>query len=161
MDRWTDPWDAVATHWAIWRDNRIVAAARLSIHNRLSELPNAEIFEGVLSGDLPGPIGSLNRLVVAPEMAGQGLSLALDKVRIDHARDCQCLHLVGETYAGMKRMAQLESFGFQRAGLSAPYASGPLSIVKRELGGRFFSSSNCDLPQSTAGADIVMMRLTE
>ena len=130
IQRWTDAEDAQAAHWAIRDGGRIVAAARLSIHDSLANVPHAEIFDGIFRASLDGPIASLNRLVVAATHSGSGYSAALDNVRIDHARVQGCRHVIGETYAGTKRIAQLGELGFKVAGTARPYLSGPLAAVK-------------------------------
>lgn len=128
--RWVDPEDESAAHWAVRDGRRIVAAARLSIHDSLAEVPNAEIFRGAFPDSLEGPIASLNRLVVAASHGGQGHSAALDYIRIDYARNSGCRHVIGETYSGMKRIKQLGGLGFTVAGTARPYRSGPLAVVK-------------------------------
>ncbi len=130
IGRWTDAEDASAAHWAIRDGGRIVAAARLSIHDSLADVPHAEIFDGVFSESLHGPIGSLNRLVVAASHSSRGCSAALDSIRINHARAQGCRHVIGETDAGTKRIAQLGDLGFKVAGTARPYRSGPLAVVK-------------------------------
>jgi len=130
IGRWTDAEDARAAHWAIRDGGCIVAAARLSIHGSLADVPNAEIFDGVFPGKMEGPIASLNRLVVAPSHGGKGFSAALDRIRISHAKVQGCRHAIGETYAGTKRIAQLCDLGFKVAGTARPYLSGPLAAVK-------------------------------
>ncbi|HEV7341142.1 MAG TPA: GNAT family N-acetyltransferase [Sphingopyxis sp.] len=130
IGQWTDAHDTIAAHWAVRDRERIVAAARLSVHDSLAELPHAEIFDGVFSESLDGPIGSLNRLVVAASHSGRGCSAALDSIRINHARAQGCRHVIGETYAGTKRIAQLADLGFKVAGTARPYLSGPLAVVK-------------------------------
>jgi GNAT superfamily N-acetyltransferase len=128
IGRWTDAEDARAAHWAIRDDGRIVAAARLSIYDSLAEVPHAEIFDGVFSRMMEGPIASLNRLVVAPSHSGKGFSEALDRVRVGHARDMKCRHAIGETFSAA-RVSQLGTLGFQAAGSARPYRSGPLAVV--------------------------------
>jgi GNAT superfamily N-acetyltransferase len=130
IGRWTDAEDAHAAHWAVRNGGRIVAAARLSIHDSLAEVPDAEIYDGVFSARLDGPIASLNRLVVAASHRGKGCSEALDRIRICHAQAQGCRHIIGGTYAGMKRIAQLGVLGFEVAGAARPYRSGPLAVVK-------------------------------
>ncbi len=144
---WQDSHDATACHWAIRDGERIVAAARLTIHDRLADAPSAEIYEGVLPADLAGPIAVMTRLVVARSHGGQGLSRLLDVARIDHARASGCRHILGETFAGLPRLNAVVELGFTIVGLSGAYASGPLRQVKEERGGGKSSAcSHFDLP---------------
>ena len=130
LERWVDDFDAVGRHWVVVEDGAVIAAARLTIHGRLAEVPNAEIYRGVLPDDMPGPLGVFNRLVVAPDHAGRRLSQALDRVRVEAARRAGCRVLIGETFAGLSRINQLEAAGFEVVGDAGPYRSGPLQAVK-------------------------------
>ncbi len=130
MDAWTDAFDAVGRHWVILDGDAPVAAARLTVHDVLAEAPSAEIYRDLLPDDLPGPIGVLTRLVVARGHAGLGLSLMLDKARIEAARTTGCRHLIGETFAGLSRIDQMSKLGFEVIGQAQPYADGPLALVK-------------------------------
>ena len=40
--RWSDEHDAASTHWVIRDGEELVAAARLSVHERLADVPEAE-----------------------------------------------------------------------------------------------------------------------
>lgn len=135
MDAWTDSFDATGRHWVILDNSRPVAAARLTLHARLAEAPSAEIYRDLLPDDLAGPIGVLTRLVVAKSHAGRGLSLPLDLARIAAANAYGCKHLIGETFAGLPRLDQMVSLGFEIIGRAAPYAAGPLQDVKAGGGG--------------------------
>src|SRR3990170_4437597 len=66
-DVWLDDLDAIADHW-VARDGqgRIVAAARMTIHDRLEDVPYYESFAHLPIGS-KGPFASLNRLVVNPD----------------------------------------------------------------------------------------------
>lgn len=129
MEKWTDDYDNIADHWAIWINDEPVAAARLTIHGRLSQVPNAEVFQSVFSAHLTGPIAVLTRLVVRSSHANLGLSKLLDEVRISHAAGAGCQCIIGSTYAGQKRLAAMQALGFEIVGEAEPYQSGPLRDV--------------------------------
>lgn len=133
---WTDEFDSVGLHWAIWSGDQPIAAARLTIHDRLQQVPHPEVFAPVLPPDLPGPIAVLTRLVVGPDHGGKGLSRLLDEVRIAHATQMGCQHVIGSTYAGQKRLAAMQAMGFEILGEAGLYASGPLRAVGANGGGR-------------------------
>lgn len=157
---WQDAHDATACHWAIRDAGQIVAAARLTIHDRLADAPSAEIYEDLLPPDLAGPIAVMTRLVVARSHGGQGLSRLLDVARIDHARALGCRHVLGETFAGLPRLNAVVELGFTIVGQSGAYASGPLRQVREERGGG--KSSTCfhfDLPPAPVTADIYLLPL--
>lgn len=130
MDIWTDEFDAAGRHWVVLDGNVLVAAARLTIHPSLSDAPSAEIYRGLLPDDLAGPIGVLTRLFVARSHAGRGIPRSLDVARIDAARSYGCRHLIGETFAGLPRLDQMRSLGFEVIGQAGDYRSGPLVKVK-------------------------------
>lgn len=135
METWTDAFDGTGRHWVVLEEGRPVAAARLTVHARLTEAPSAEIYRGLLPDDLPGPIGVLTRLVVAKSHSGRGLSRLLDLARIDAAKGSKCRYLIGETFAGLPRIAQMRDLGFDVIGRSGLYADGPLASIKSAGGG--------------------------
>jgi hypothetical protein len=63
---WIDSIDMSARHWAIFHREIPIAAARLSMHTKIAELPDAEIYSGV-SFDFAIPIGAISRCVVQPD----------------------------------------------------------------------------------------------
>lgn len=121
-ESWLDEFELRARHWCIFHAGKPVAAARLSIHRRIDEVPDAEIFEGVVV-DPPAPVASLNRLVIHPEFRGRGWAERLDKVRILAAAAAGCRCAVGETQSP-RRVRQLEDAGFRVVGPCRPYAPG-------------------------------------
>jgi GNAT superfamily N-acetyltransferase len=135
MTIWLDMFDASARHWAILQGAVPVAAARMTVHNDLSEVPNAEIFTDAFPNGLAGSIASINRLVVDPAFAGRGLSRMLDEVRVSAARRENCAHMIAKTDAGTRRTDALRALGFEPAGTSQRYASGPLAEIKNGQGG--------------------------
>jgi len=127
MEAWTDAFDASGRHWVVLDGDAPVAAARLTVHSALLQAPSSEIYRGLLPDDLPGPIGVLTRLVVAPSHAGRGLSRALDLARIEAARESGCRHLIGATLVGLERVQQMSALGFNLIGNAEPYSEGPLT----------------------------------
>jgi GNAT superfamily N-acetyltransferase len=116
LHEWTDKHDATGRHWAILDGDTVVAAGRLSIHERLGDVPDSEVYVPVLSMPMAPPIASMNRLVVHPEYRGRGLSDELDEIRISAAEAAGCTCVIGHTNAGNKRIAQLVREGFQPLG---------------------------------------------
>src|SRR5262245_52657152 len=43
-DCWLDDYDRMARHWVVFEGETIVGAARLSMHQRFSELPEADLY---------------------------------------------------------------------------------------------------------------------
>jgi hypothetical protein len=83
IDRWTDAFDDQGEHWAVSDGAMPVAAARLTIHSCLADVPNPEVYSGVLPFDQPAPIAAMARLVVEPRYSGSGLSRMLDVARLE------------------------------------------------------------------------------
>jgi hypothetical protein len=52
---WLDEFELSARHWVILNDAEPVAAARMSVHQRLDDVPDAEIYVGVFAAPLPAP----------------------------------------------------------------------------------------------------------
>jgi len=121
---WLDEFDLSARHWAFFDGDEPVAAARLSVHGQLSDLPDAPIFDGVFQIPPAAPIAAFNRLVVHPAYRGLALSLRLDCARVAAAIEAGCRSVVLETHSGAARVAQLTALGFRVVGPSRPYPPG-------------------------------------
>jgi GNAT superfamily N-acetyltransferase len=133
MDEWLDRWENEGWHWLVYQGDELVAAARLSIHQALDEVPDRECFEGVFAEAPPAPLASLNRLVVAPSARGLGLSRRLDELRLDFAKAQGCRCAIGSTPME-HRVKQLVELGFVVVGLgnrdhSPPCCYGPRPVV--------------------------------
>lgn len=136
--QWVDDIDPTSKHWAILNGDQVVAAARLSIHNLITDVPDPEGYHGVIDS-LPAPIGSMNRCIVHPDFRGRGLSKLLDQVRIKAARKLGCLSLVVSA-TDKKRAAALtaEGFRFCGEGPGIPYGIGsdiPMLVFALDLCG--------------------------
>ena len=103
----------------------LVAAARLSLHNSMANIPDAEVYLGKLD-DLPTPIATINRCVVHPDYRKRGLATTLDCVRIGAARDVGCPAVLCSVSDG-RRLSQLLAIGFRAICEGSPYQSGPLT----------------------------------
>jgi GNAT superfamily N-acetyltransferase len=124
---WTDAYDPDAQHWAILVGERPVAAARLTIHAQLCDLPDAYVCGDVLPA-LPSPIGSINRCVVDPEFQNRGLSRILDEVRISAAQRLGARCVVASV-SQRHRARSLEKAGFKFVGGGLPYTHGFLKGI--------------------------------
>jgi predicted GNAT family N-acyltransferase len=115
---WLDRHDDTAEHFVVERDCMVVAAARVSLHERESDLPDAELIAGYTE-DLKWPVASINRLVVAPETRGCGLARALDIKRIEFVERAQreVSKILGTVHIGA-RIVWLQQCGFQVLGPS-------------------------------------------
>lgn len=120
--RWIDRFDLSAKHWVIVFEDRAVAAIRLSLHNRVADLPSAAALTGVFPEDVTPPIASYNRLVVHPSHRGRGLAKVLDIVCIkaaDAARASVLVGLTGNVHGNESRIAAMKALGFVVIGLAA------------------------------------------
>lgn len=126
---WVDEFDRVARHWVVFRDGVPVAAARLSLHDRLAEVPDSESYAGVFSVPPEAPIASLNRLVVHPSARGSGLSRRLDLMRLDAAERLGARVAILSTASGPRRVAQLVGLGFSCLGHGPKFEKPPLCYM--------------------------------
>jgi GNAT superfamily N-acetyltransferase len=112
---WIDEGEERHRHWVVFDDGRLVAAARLSIHERLCDVPCAHLFTDLHFPAAP-PFGSINRLVVHPDARSRGLSKKLDQIRIEAAAAAGCRTIVAywSRVTGLARYHALERQGFVR-----------------------------------------------
>jgi GNAT superfamily N-acetyltransferase len=116
---WIDSEDQVAHHWVITQGDRMVAAARLSIHSEYASVPHADLFdESEVRQFGDGPYASFNRLVVAPEFRGLGFSAVLDLERINFARTSGARLVIAQPIE--TRIQPLEELGFKYLGKIKP-----------------------------------------
>jgi len=109
---WLDEFDGLARHWAFLYHGEPIASTRMTIHERLEDVPAPEDFVGVVREALPSPIASSNRTVVAPAYRGLGLSRELVETCIRAAEEAGCRCVVGSTPSGERLVRQLISQGF-------------------------------------------------
>jgi len=115
IEAWEDEFDPIAQHWGCFDEDRLVAAARLSVHQDIQNVPDADAYEGVITSDAPSPIASLNRLVVHHDYRGKGIAKKLDTVRLARAREIGCKCVIGAT-CDIRRGEQLKAQGFMFVG---------------------------------------------
>lgn len=108
-----DTHTAHSWHWIVTNGGITIAAARLCIHELLSDTPE---YEDIchLNLRVPSPLAFMSRLVVCPAARNFGLGSLLDTVRIMAARDVRAKCVVGQfpDY----RVKRLLRQGFQSLG---------------------------------------------
>ena len=115
-----DPTDKGAIQWVVLYGGVLVASARLSVHSRIEDVPEAEIFLPVFKRIPAPPFGSINRLAVHPQYRGTGLARVLDTIRLKTAWELGCQSILAETISGPRRIDQLLDLGFEIVGTSKP-----------------------------------------
>ena len=111
--RWSDEHDPAALHWVIRDGEALVAAARLSVHERLADVPEAE--EYAAAGlRLEGRIAAPARVVVAAAARRHGLAGQLLDAQDAAARAAGCAYAVRQSSPAMSRL--LERRGWRDAG---------------------------------------------
>lgn len=112
-EEWTDQFDALAFHWVAIASGRVVAAARMTIHSSLIDIPDFRFFSG-LDLRVSPPIAAISRLVVHPEFRGRGLSRQLDDLRLDAAvkMECRSVTVTSSKLSGIRRLHSLQKRGF-------------------------------------------------
>jgi GNAT superfamily N-acetyltransferase len=94
--RLADGYEGRARHWVVRQDGQLVAAARLSFHDRVEDVPDFEFFPTGFSITILPPIASINRLVVHPAHRLQGIATILDQLRIQIARQSGANVILGQ-----------------------------------------------------------------
>ena len=122
---WLDEFELAARHWCIFHEGEPIAAARMTIHDRLEDVPDAEIYAGVFAVPLPTPIACFSRLVVHPDFRRRGLAQKLDDVRIAAARAAVARAAVALTPTD-PRLRQFLALGFEPVGERVPEPAGHL-----------------------------------
>jgi len=110
---WIDPVDHGACQWTVRDGRRLVAAARMTLHDDPASIPYYKAFQDRLPG--PGPYGAMNRLVVHRDYRGQGLAHLLDSLRLRHAPRLGAVQVV--MVASGRRVLALEALGFENLGV--------------------------------------------
>lgn len=126
LGSWVDAFDPKARHWVVYQGAELVAAARMTIHPSLDEVPDAESYSGMFQEPLPPPIASLNRLVVHPSARRMGLSKALDVARLEAAERLGCHSAILSTASGPNRVRQVQGWGFEWIGYGPRFLNPPL-----------------------------------
>jgi hypothetical protein len=94
--RLADGYEGRARHWVVRQRGQLVAAARLSLHDRVEDVPDFEVFPTGFAINILPPIASMNRLVVHPAHRCQGVATILDRLRIQVARQSGANVILGQ-----------------------------------------------------------------
>ena len=98
-------------HWGVFDGSRLVGAARLCLHETVAEAPDGDLFAGL---NIPAPIASMNRLVVATGHRGRGIAKELDQMRIRQGLEWGVRAIiVAPKVNSQSRIRSLEAQGFQ------------------------------------------------
>jgi GNAT superfamily N-acetyltransferase len=122
-----DSHDDHAMHWGVFDGARLVAAARLCLHQTLAEAPDGELFAGL---EIPTPIASMNRLVVTKSHRGRGIAKNLDQIRIQQARvlEAQTVIIAPVNFWSRKRSLEAQGFSVCSERLGRPVWSPTVEI---------------------------------
>lgn len=115
--RWSDEHDPASLHWIVRDGDELVAAARLSVHERLADVPEAEEYAAV-GLELEGRIAAPARVVVAAVARRHGLAWQLLDAQDAAARADGCAFAVRQSSPAMSRL--LRRRGWQDRGLARP-----------------------------------------
>ncbi|NBB21942.1 GNAT family N-acetyltransferase [Runella sp. CRIBMP] len=108
---WIDSLDKNAHHWIITKEKVIVAAARLSFHECIEEVPYADFLHDEHRPLFQkSPIASINRLVVDPAFRGRGFARILDNERIKLAAKAGSKIMIA--FPQLSRLVHLQKLGF-------------------------------------------------
>jgi len=127
-----DEYDQSAEHTVIKRGDEIVAAARVTIHNPGSQLPDGLQWSDAQDGKKP-TIACLSRLVVSEESRCKGYAQRLDGVRIALAIELSCSCLLACT-SNPTRVSALQAQGFHVVRATPSTVTGlPATVMRRCL----------------------------
>jgi len=109
---WVEELDSHAMHWVIMDKEEVVAAARLSLHTSLADVPYAYLLPPTVQQPLGKHlVASLSRMVVSPHYRGHRFSKVLDQVRMAAALAAGATALTGATQLVFRQQA-LINLGF-------------------------------------------------
>ena len=125
-----DGFDDDAWHWTVRSGPQLIAAARLTTHYNLIQIPDAHLFNHLVSFPLPTPIGYISRLVVHPGARRHGLAGVLDCRRLEACRELSAKSVIAiwTTQSGAHRKKQLLNLGFQSPDGGAAHPDGAFGV---------------------------------
>jgi hypothetical protein len=103
---WRDEFDEISRHWVFTSGRRIAAAARLSVHARLEEVPEAKEYLAAAGLHLRGPVAAPGRIVVAAWARRRGLGSRLVDVQDQAAAEAGARHGVRQASPGVRRLLE-------------------------------------------------------
>lgn len=124
-DIWLDEYDATALHFASFDGEQAVAAARLTVHASVRDIPHAEIQDHAFPSEPPLPVAYLSRLVVDPRYRRQGLGSRLDQILLEKSQSLGCCSVVARPVDD-RRVRQLEALRFTIVGRCRAIQTGPV-----------------------------------
>jgi len=133
--RWSDEHDPSSLHWVVRDDaGELVAAARLSVHERLADVPEAEEYTGA-GLQMEGRIAAPARVVVAAAARRHGLAGQLLDVQDEAARAAGCAFAVRQSSPAMSRLLQRRGWrDVGPAGRDARFPGVRFEVMVLELG---------------------------
>ena len=102
---WPDGPGAHRTHWMVLDDDRIVAAASISLHATLADVEEPEAYAAVPAPP-PGTVAAPARVVVDAAYRGHGLATLLLDHQDDAARHAGAVLAVRQASPAMKRLLE-------------------------------------------------------
>ena len=84
-DGWFDEMDISANHFAVFREDKLIAAARINYYDKISEHYYFHYFNDLTGYPENEPVAYLSRVVVLPEYRLAGISRSLVAIREQHA----------------------------------------------------------------------------
>lgn len=125
-----DGYDGEAIHWIIRKNQELIAAARLTVHQDLTCVPDVHLFSSTIASAAIFPAGYISRLVVHPEERGNGIAKHLDELRIGEAfnHSCKTLMVVYNPLSGESRRQQLLRLGFRSLDNETARADGAFGV---------------------------------
>lgn len=113
LDQLNDGHDGHAFHFALFYCDAVIAAARLCVHESLTDVPDPHLFA---NANIPvaAPFGCINRLVVHPEYRGLGIAAIFDLARTEAAKrlGCNTMLVIWNEHSNIQRRNAIDAQGF-------------------------------------------------
>jgi hypothetical protein len=112
---WFDAADDIATHFAVFANDRLIGAARMNFYSSITDHVYFDYFDGLKGYPENERIAYLSRIVVLPEYRLNGVSKSLVFLRESHAASHGVKHVLTDVCDFQIR--NFENYGYKNLGM--------------------------------------------
>ncbi len=125
---WIDDTDADAIHWVIFSGKKLVGSARMTVHEKVGDLPYGDLIKKYPLDELVPPVSSINRLVIHSDYMNKGLARKMDEIRINTAKEMGVKYIIAQPVSW--RIDALKKQGFKYIGpIGQPFEAPGLTLT--------------------------------
>jgi predicted GNAT family N-acyltransferase len=124
---WIDSLDPVGRHWVVLDGDRVVAAARLTMHTNIDDDYRDMKLWKKCGKQLPLPTTDLGRLVVHKDYRGHGFAKQLNEIRVNAAREMGAKSVMVTASGGNKHLL-CKYLGFEDIGETIYFEDRPNTL---------------------------------